>query len=102
MSVSDEAKRRLEVAVTSKAVAEELVAAINAPGSGPAVVVAGFGVTTNLPAANCAGGAAPTAVQVNAAIDAVSATAEARIDALEAKVNELLTALKNASYMATA
>lgn len=102
MTVSAEAKRRLEVAVTSKKVADELVAAIDAPGSGPAAVVAAFGVTTDLPATACAGGATPTAAQVDAAIAVLAAAAEVRLDAIEAKTNAILTALKGASYMATA
>lgn len=132
MTVSAEAKRRLETAVTSKKVADELVAAIDAPGSGPAAVVVAFGATTNLTAlapaavtmtaAATAGGAAPTAAQVDAAINAATAEikgmldaktdnvdaetlrteVEARLDALEAKVNAILVSLKAASYMATA
>lgn len=101
MSLSASTKRRLVTAVTSQAAADELAAAIDAQGSGPAAVVAAFGTTTNLPAANCAGGSAPTATQVNAAIDAVATVAETRLDNLEAKVNAILTALKNAGLMAT-
>lgn len=101
MALSTEAKRRLEVAVTSSSVAVELAAAIDAPGSGPAAVVAAFGTTTNLPATTCAGGSAPTAAQVDAAIAVLAAAAEARLDAIEAKINATLLALKDASYMAT-
>lgn len=131
MTISANAKKRLTAAVTSKAVADELVAAIDAPGSGPAAVVVEFGATSNLTplvpvattfaGAATAGGAAPTATQVNAAIDAATALVktaldlkadnadtetlrtevEARLDALEAKVNAILTSLKAASYMAT-
>ncbi len=101
MSLSNEAKRRLERAVSSKTVGTELAAAIDAPGDGPAALVASFGTTTNLPAANCAGEATPSATNVNAAIDAVATVAEARLDALESKVNDLLAALKAAGYMAT-
>lgn len=132
MTVSAEAKRRLEVAVTSKKVADELVAAIDAPGSGPADVVVAFGSTTNLTAlapaavtmtgAATAGGATPSAADVNAAINAATAEikgmldaktdnvdaetlrteVEARLDALETKVNAILVSLKAASYMASA
>ncbi len=101
MTISTNAQNRLEKAVTSKAVAAELVAAINAPGSGPAAVVTAFGTTAAIPAAACAGVDTPTATQVNAAIDAVAAAAEARLDAIEAKINALLASLKAASYVAT-
>lgn len=102
MTISTEAKRRLAVAVTSNEVADELVAAIDAQGSGPATVVAAIGASTNLPAAACAGGAAPTAAQVNAAIDTVAAVAETRLDTLESRVNDILAALKASSQMAAA
>lgn len=101
MSLSTEAKRRLNKAVSSASVGKEIASAIDAEGSGPAALVASFGSTTNLPAAACAGGSAPTATQVNAAIDTVAAVAETRLDALESKVNDLLTKLKSAGYMAT-
>jgi len=132
MTISADAKKRLTAAVTSKAVADELVAAIDAPGSGPAGVVVAFGVTANLTAlapiavtmtgAACAGAATPSATDVNAAINSATAEikgfidakadnadvetlrteVEARLDALEAKVNAVLTSLKAASYMASA
>lgn len=102
MSLTTEQKRRLAVALTSVDVAEAIVAAIDSQGSGPAAVVAPFGATTNIPAAACAGGAAPTAAQVNTAIDTVSTAVESRLDALESKLNAILVALKNASLMATA
>jgi hypothetical protein len=102
MALSNEAKRRLKVALTDEAVGNEVAAAIDAPGDGPAALVAAIAPSTNLPAAACAGGAAPTAAQVNTAIDTVAAVAEARLDALEAKVNELVAKLKAASYVASA
>jgi hypothetical protein len=101
MTLSVDAKRRLTVAVANETAGAELAAAIDAQGSGPAAVVSAFGATTNLPAAACAGGASPSATNVNAAIDTVAAAAEARIDALESKVNDLLASLKAAALMAT-
>jgi hypothetical protein len=131
MTISVKAKARLAVAVTSKAIADELVAAIDAQGSGPAAVVTAFGTTTNLTplvvsattfaGAATAGASAPTATQVNTAIDAATALVktaldlkadnadsetlrtqvEARLDALESKVNDILLSLKAAALMAS-
>lgn len=100
MSLSVEQLRRLEVALTSKEVAHAIAAAIDAQGSGPAAKVAAIPASTNLPAAGTQGGATPTATQVDAAIATVAAVAESRLDALETKVNALITALTNAGLMA--
>ncbi len=102
MSLSVEAKRRLAVAVTSESVGTELAAAIDAQGSGPAARVAAFGTTTAIPAAACAGAATPTATQVNAAIDTAAAAAELRLDAIETKINTILSAMVTAGTMASA
>lgn len=132
MSLSQKTKDRLEKALTSKTAAAEVVAAIDSQGSGPAAVVAAFGTTTNLTAlaptavtmtaAACAGGATPAATDVNAAINSATAEiktmldakadnadaetlrteVEARLDAIETKVNAMLTALKAAGLMAEA
>lgn len=61
-----------------------------------AAVVAAIPASTNIPAV--AGGATPTAGQVDTAL----AVAESRLDTAEAKVNELIAALKTAGIMATA
>ncbi|MFZ4538508.1 hypothetical protein [Propionivibrio sp.] len=102
MTVSAKAKSRLAVAVTSKVIAEELVAAIDSQGSGPAAVVSAIGTTVAVPAAACAGASAPTAAQVNTAIDTVTVGTEARLDAIESKVNDILVSLKAAALMASA
>jgi predicted RecA/RadA family phage recombinase len=96
-----------------------------------AAVVAALGTTSNLTAAvvaattfagaACAGGSTPTATNVNTAIDAATAAVktaldlkadnvdletlrtetEARLDAIEAKVDAFLASLKAAGLMAT-
>jgi hypothetical protein len=101
MTLSTDAVKRLKTAVTSNAVGAELAAAIDASGSGPAALVAALAASTNLPAAACAGAATPSATNVNAAIDTVSAVAETRLDNLEIKVNAILAALKAANLMAS-
>lgn len=101
MSLSSTVLRRLAVAMGNKAAADAIAAAIDSNGSGPAAVVAAFGATTNLPAAACDGDATPSATNVNAAIDAVAAVAETRLDAVEAKVNAILASLKSSGQMAS-
>ena len=129
MSLSSIVLRRLAVALGNKKAAEEIAAAIDSNGSGPAATVAAFGATSNLSAlavsattltpAACAGGATPSATDVNAAIDALAgelktaldlkadnvdaenlrSEAEARLDAIETKVNAIIAALKGANMM---
>ena len=129
--LSDSDVKRLETAVTSKAVGRRLADAIDALGDGPAAVVAAIGTTSNLSAlvvtattfsgAACTGGSTPTATNVNTAIDAATAATktaldlkadnadvetlrtqvEARLDAVEAKADELIAALKAVGIMAS-
>ena len=101
MTLSTRTKRQLAVGIANQAAATELIAAIDAQGSGPAAVVTAFVSTTDLPVSACAGTTTPSATNVNAAIDTVTAATEARLDAIESKINSILTALKNASLMAT-
>lgn len=101
MTLSADAKRRLVVAVASEPYGNELAAAIDAGGTGPAALVADFGGTANLPGAACAGAASPSAANVNAAIDTVTTANELRLDAIETKINAILAALKGADLMAS-
>lgn len=101
MSLSTNAKRRLEVALGNKTLGDEVAAAIDSSGSGPATAVAAIGTTTNIPAAACAGGATPSATNVNAAIDTVATAVEGRLDTLEIKVDAIIAALKGANLMAS-
>lgn len=110
MSLSTNAKRRLEVAVANSAAGKELADAIDSGGNGPAAVVAAFGATTNLTAlvpaaatltalvpaaatltalvpaaatftgAACGGGATPANTDVNTAIDAATAKVKTAVD----------------------
>lgn len=101
MSLSSTLLRRLAVALGNTDAANAIGAAIDAQGSGPAGVVAAIPASTAIPAAACAGGATPSATNVNTAIDATHAVVEARLDAIEAKVNQILTSLKAANLMAS-
>ena len=101
MSLSADSKLRLKYALANAAAAVEVAAAIDSSGSGPATYVAPFGTTTNIAAANCAGAATPSATNVNSAIDTATATIESRLDAIETKLNAVLSALVAASLMAS-
>jgi phosphoenolpyruvate-protein kinase (PTS system EI component) len=100
MALSQDAKNRLAVALTSLNAATEVIAALSTTLGSPAATTAVIAASTNIPAAACAGAATPSATQVNAAIDACNAVTEARLDTIEAKVNAIITALKGASLMA--
>jgi hypothetical protein len=100
MTLSTDAKRRLEVAVANSTAGKELADAIDSGGNGPAAVVAAFGSTTNLTAlvptaasltalvptaatftgAACGGGATPADSDVNTAIDAATAKVKTAVD----------------------
>lgn len=130
MSLSQDTKNRLAVALTSHDAANEVIDALSTSLGSPAGAVAAIGTTTNLAAAvvapvtmtpaACAGGASPSATNVNTAIDSATAQikgfldakadnvdletlrtqVEARLDTIEAKVDAIITALKGASLMA--
>jgi hypothetical protein len=129
MALSVLAKQWLRTAVGNNDYGNEIIAAIESQGSGPAAKVASIGGTTNLPAAvvapvtmtgaATAGGATPSATNVNTAIDAATAqikgfldvkadnvdietlrvAVEARLDVVEAKVDAIISALTLAGLM---
>jgi hypothetical protein len=84
MALSDKAKQHLEYALANQDVADEVAAALEKQ----AESVAAIGTTTNLVGVDGTGSnAAPLA------------GTEARLDALEAKMDALLAALKAAGLM---
>lgn len=90
MALSTKAKKRLEVAMARRAEAAEVAAAIDALHAvAPAASVAALGTTTNLVGVDGAGSNAAPLVGT-----------EARLDAIEAKIDELLAALVAAGLMA--
>lgn len=90
MALSAKAKKRLEVAMARRAEANEVIAAIEAGANAKAASVAAIGATSNLVGVDGTGSnAAPLA------------GTEARLDAIEAKVDAILSALKAAGLMAT-
>lgn len=90
MALSTKAKKRLEVALARRAEAAEIAAAIDAGGNAQAASVALLGATSDLVGVDGTGSnAAPLA------------GTESRLDAIEAKVDAVITALKNAGLMAT-
>lgn len=76
--------------------AAELAAAVDSNGSGPAAVVAAIGATADLTA--IAGTFGSLAV-ANTAVATLASETEARLDAIEAKVDAVIAALKAAGMM---
>lgn len=101
MALSAKARKRLEVAMARRQEALEVIAAIDANGSGPAASVAALGSTTNLPVSNMTAAipAEPTKAEVDAGINTLRVAAEARLDAVEAKIDAVIAALKAAGMM---
>lgn len=90
MALSAKTKKRIEVALARRAEANELIAAVEAGANAKAASVAAIGTTTNLTGVDGTG---------NNAADL--ATTEARLDAIESKINAILAALKAAGLMAS-
>jgi hypothetical protein len=88
MALSTKARKRLEVSMARRAEAKEVADAIDAGGNSPAAAVALLGATSNLVGVDGTGSnAAPLA------------GTESRLDAVEAKIDAVITALKNAGLM---
>lgn len=88
MALSAKARARFEKAMAKRAEAKEIMDAIDAGGNTPAAAVALLGSTTDLVGVDGTGSnAAPLA------------GTESRLDAIEAKVDAVITALKNAGLM---
>jgi hypothetical protein len=70
---------------------------------GQAAAIAALGTTTNMSASNLTAAipTAPTKAEVDAGINALAAKAEARLDAIESKVDAFLASLKAAGLMAS-
>lgn len=90
MALSDKAKRRLEVALARRDVAVEIAAAIDSGANAQAANVAAMGSTTNL-----------TGVDGTGSNAAPLAGTESRLDAIEAKIDAILSSLKAAGVMAS-
>lgn len=131
MSLSQKLKDRIRVAITDKNDADELIAAVDAQGSGPADNVTPMGSTSNMSAlvpttatiSNSAGTYAiagePTGAEVdtaitqsqakvitalnlkadNADVETLRTEAEARLDAIEAKIDLVIAKLIAAGMM---
>lgn len=101
MALSTAARRRLEVALAQRAAAKEIADAIDLGGNPQAETVAAI-TPSNL--ATVTGTysipAEPTGAEVDASVNSLGADVELRLDALDSKVNAILTALKNAGLMA--
>ena len=91
MALSTKARKRLEVAMARRAEAKEIADAIDVGfNATPAAAIAALGATSNLVGVDGAGSNAAPLVGT-----------EARLDAIEAKVDALIAALKAANLMNT-
>lgn len=97
--LSNDAKKALRAALASKGLhgfAEEVIAAIDSNGSGPAAHVSNIEPTVDMTAipASFADLAA-----ARSAVNTLRSDAEARLDAIEAKIDAILAALQSAGMM---
>lgn len=99
MALDKATKHRLAVALASLEAAEAVATAIDQGATGPADTVAALAAQSAFTAAATAGGATPTATNVNAAIDALAGSIHTRLGLVEAKVNAILASMKAASLM---
>ena len=90
MALSDANKKKLRNAMADKRAADAVAAAIDAGGNPVAAVVAALGATSNLVGVDGTGSNAAPLVGT-----------EARLDAIEAKVDAILASLKAAGLMAS-
>lgn len=94
MALSSKAKKRFEVAMARRAEANEIIGAIEVPGStNVAGAVAALGVLADVGAVDVAD-AGPADV-------ALAADVDSRIADLQAKIDEVIAALKAADLMDT-
>lgn len=103
MALSSEARRRMVLAMVSKEFGQEVADAIDSGSNAQADNVAELGATTDLSAVSGTYGNAtePTGAEVDATVQASVDEVEDRLDAIEAKVDELLAALVAAEIMAS-
>jgi hypothetical protein len=99
MALDKEVKHRLAVALASLEAAEAVASAISQGATGPADTVTALGAQSAFAAAATAGGATPTATNVNTAIDALAGLVHTRLGLIESKVNAILASMKAADLM---
>lgn len=88
MALSQDLKERLKIALADESAGDEMIAAVQASVASPAADVAAIGTTSNLVGVNGTGNnAAPLA------------GTESRLDVIEAKIDEILSAIKAAGLM---
>ncbi len=101
MALSQAARRRLEVAMAKRAEAKEICDAIDAGGNAQAAAVAAI-TPSNIPTVigTYVDSAEPTGAEVDATVNDLRESVETRLDALDSKVNAILSSLKAAGLMA--
>lgn len=100
MSLSPEAREILVVALANRAKANEVADAIDAGSNDQAATVAAIGATSDYTAAALSTTDTYTDAAVNAELDSIIGEVEARNDVTEAKIDEVIAALKAAGIMA--
>lgn len=90
MALTAKQKKRIEAAIGHRTDAAAISAAIDSNGSGPAAAIAALGTTTALTGVDGTGSNAAPLVGT-----------EARLDAIEAKIDAVIAAMKAAGTMAT-
>lgn len=98
MALSNDNKKKLRNAMADKDAADAVAAAIDSNGSGPSAYVAPLGATTNLTA--IAASYADLAA-ARTSVNTLRTDAEARLDAIEGKVDAIIAALIAAGMMAS-
>lgn len=96
MALSQDAKKRLIIALTDEAVGAEVASAIESGSNPRAASVAAMGVTANLPAVPAS---FADLAEARTAVNDQRTAVEARLDAIELKIDALLAALKAAGLM---
>lgn len=99
MAIDSHTKQRLLSVFRTPEDRDVVVAAIEAGANPVAATVAAIPASTNLPTAATAGGSTPTAANVDTSVNALATATEARMDAVEAKINQVIAALQAAGLM---
>jgi hypothetical protein len=90
MALSDRAKDALRIALAQQDRADEVISMIESGANPVASAVSAIGTTSDIGTTNGSGGAGDAALATDV---------ETRLDQVEAKVDEVIAALKNAGLM---
>jgi len=100
MALSNKAKEAFRRAFTEEESVDEVVSAIESGSNPQAATVAPLGATADFSAAALSTADTYTDAAVNAELDSLVGEVEDRMDAVEAKIDAVIAALKAAGLMA--